>query len=151
MDGIVTFFSLQYLKHKSLSCIVNCYVVLLKSYVFLDLEYLALLNSLENKIENKDLPRDCELRQLSGCRDELSWVELGSGACIIVKNSSEILIPKSLRPEMLRILHLTHSCDSAMINQCKSKIFWPNFRRDLKKEYDECAKCQENSLKSKRT
>ena len=73
-------------------------------------------------------------------------MELGNGARIIVKNSSEILIPKSLRPEMLRILHLTHSCDTAMIQQCKSKIFWPNFRRDLKKEYDECSKCQENKV-----
>ena len=44
----------------------------------LDVEYLSMLNSLENKIESKNLPRDCELRQLSGCRNEMSLVELSN-------------------------------------------------------------------------
>jgi hypothetical protein len=108
----------------------------------LDVEYLSMMNALENKIETKDLPVDSELRQLSGCRIEMSLVELSNGTRLIVKNETEILIPKSLRIEMLRILHLTHSCDTAMLLQSKSRIFWPGMRRDLKQEYDNCAECQ---------
>ena len=76
----------------------------------------------------------------------MSLVELSNGARIIVKTESEILIPKALRSEMLRILHLTHSCNTAMHQQTKSRIFWPNMRRDLKQEYDNCSKCQENKM-----
>jgi hypothetical protein len=112
----------------------------------LDVEYLSMMNSLENKRETKDLPVDSELRQLSGCRNEMSLVELSNGTRLIVKNETEILIPKSLRAEMLRILHLTHSCDTAMLLQSKSRIFWPGMRRDLKQEYDNCAECQENKM-----
>ena len=63
----------------------------------LDVEYLSMMNSLENKVETKYLPDDSELRQLSGCRDEISLVELSNGTRLIVKNESEILIPKSRR------------------------------------------------------
>ena len=43
---------------------------------------------------------------------------------------------------MQRILHLSHQADTAMITQAKQKIFWPNMRKDMKKTYNECDKCQ---------
>ena len=56
----------------------------------------------------------------------------------------EILIPMSMRQEMARTLHLSHQADTAMVNQAKQKIFWPNMRKDLKNTYEECQKCQED-------
>ena len=47
---------------------------------------------------------------------------------------------------MLRILHLTHSCDTAMLLQSKSRIFWPGMQQDLKQTYDKCVECQENKM-----
>ena len=35
----------------------------------LDLEYLDMLNCIENKVENKDLPQEFALWVLTGCRD----------------------------------------------------------------------------------
>ena len=52
-----------------------------------------MMNQIEHKIENKDLDDDSELRQLSGCKDQLSLVEMGNGARLIVKEETEILIP----------------------------------------------------------
>ena len=101
-----------------------------------DVEYLAMMNNIENKVESKDLSMDSELRQLSGCRDQISLVQLDNGTRLIVKNEGEILIPKSMRTEMMRVLHLTHSGDVAMLTQAKNKIFWPGMRKDLKHVYD---------------
>ena len=109
-----------------------------------DVEYLAMMNNIENKVESKDLSMDSELRQLSGCRDQISLVQLDNGTRLIVKNEGEILIPKSMRTEMMRVLHLTHSGDVAMLTQAKNKIFWPGMRKDLKNVYDTCQDCAEN-------
>ena len=110
----------------------------------LDVEYLAMMNQIENKIESRNLADDFELKQLSGCRNQLSLVEMGNGTRLIVKDESEILIPKSMRTEMTRVLHLSHQADIAMLNQAKQKIFWAGMRRDLKNTYDDCQTCQEN-------
>ena len=45
-----------------------------------------MLNGLENDTETKDLPDDNELRQLSGCRDQVSIATLKAGKRLIVKN-----------------------------------------------------------------
>ena len=67
-----------------------------------------MLNALENNVENKDLPNDSKLRQLSGCRDPISMVTLRTGTRLSIKNETEILIPKTMREEMMKILHRTH-------------------------------------------
>ena len=79
-----------------------------------------MLNALENNVENKDLPNDSKLRQLSGCRDPISMVTLRTGTRLSIKNETEILIPKTMRYV-------------SMMGQSKGKIFWPNLRKDLKK------------------
>ena len=47
---------------------------------------------------------------------------------------------------MMRVLHLTHSGDAAMIVQAKGKIFWPGMRKHLKDTYDTCEKCAVNKV-----
>ena len=37
----------------------------------INIEYLEMLDALENDTETKDLPDDIKLRQLSGCKDEI--------------------------------------------------------------------------------
>ena len=95
----------------------------------LDVEYLSMMNMIKNKTENKYIPEDCELKQLSGCRDTLSLVEMGNGTRLIVRDELEILIPRSMRTEMTRVLHLSHQADTAMLNQAKQKIFWPGIKK----------------------
>ena len=57
----------------------------------LDPDYLAMLVAIENKVETKDLPKDSELRKLSGCKDDISVAELAKGHRLILKNG-EIFI-----------------------------------------------------------
>ena len=82
-----------------------------------------MMNQIENKTESKHIGENSELKQLSGCRDQLSLVELGNGTRLIVRDELEILVPKSMRMEMMRVLHLSHQADTAMLNQAKQKIF----------------------------
>ena len=98
----------------------------------LEIGYIEMLNTLENNSEIKDLPDDNELRQLSGCRDQISIVTLGTGIRLIVKKEAEILIQKTMREDMMRILHFTHIGDAAILRQTKGKIFWPNMRGYMK-------------------
>ena len=97
----------------------------------LDEDYLLLLSAIENKVGVKDLPLDSELRAFSGCKDNISVVEMGGGHRLILKDG-EILVPKSLRAQMLENLHITHSSDGYMMLQAKGKICWPNMKNDIR-------------------
>ena len=50
----------------------------------INIEYLEMLNALKNNVETKDLPDDNELRQLSGCKDQISMVTLKDGTKLII-------------------------------------------------------------------
>ena len=113
----------------------------------LDSDYLAMLVAIENKVEIKDLPEDSELRSLSGCKDNISVAELAGGHRLILK-SGEILVPKSLRLQMLKNLHVTHSSDTYM---AKGKICWLNMKADIKdyfKKYSECLEFRRSKAQS---
>ena len=51
----------------------------------IDIEYLERLNALEDNTDKKELPNDNELRQLSGCTDQMSIVTVRTGTKLIVK------------------------------------------------------------------
>ena len=98
----------------------------------IDLEYLRMM-----------MPANSELRKVSGGLNILALVELENGTRLIVKDETEIMIPASMREEMIRILHLTHQADTAMLTQAKQKIFWPGMKNDLQRIYKDCTRCQE--------
>lgn len=102
------------------------------------------MNQIENKVDLSDLPAKCELRKVSGGINNISLVELDNGTRLMLKDETEILIPKSMRAEMIRVLHMTHQADTAMMTQAKKKIFWSGMKADLQQTYKECPSCQEN-------
>lgn len=50
---------------------------------------------------------------------------------LLFKNKS-LLIPKNLRPEMLKIVHEGHMEIKRCKNSIKDLIFWPNINSDIK-------------------
>ena len=111
-----------------------------------DFEYMELLQHLENRSGWKFLPESCELRGIRDILPRLGIVELESGARLVVKDGSEILIPRTERKEMIRLLHLTHAAPETMMLQMKSRIFWPKQRQDLEMHYNQCKECTENRI-----
>ena len=109
---------------------------------WLDKKYLEMMAAIENKIDIKDLPDYSELRKLSGCRETISIAEIGGGHRLILRNW-EILVPKSLRKQIIRNLHIIHGSDRLMMLNSKRRIFWPKIKKDLRTFYESCPECLE--------
>ena len=97
----------------------------------MDPEYVEMMNYLECDTEINDIAPNCELKQMHEFMDRMSIVTLDAGTRLIVKDETEILIPKCLRKQMEDILHFSHTATQSMITQCKNKIFWPGMRKSL--------------------
>ena len=101
----------------------------------LDYDYVEMLNYIESDTDFKDIDTNSELKLMKNDLPHMSVITLDSGNRLIVKNESEILIPKSLRKQMMDILNFSHAAGQSMYTQCKGKIFWHNMRRSLQKKY----------------
>ena len=101
-----------------------------------------MMKDIESNISSKDLPQDCELRQLAASREEIKVIQLGRGLRLIVRDDSEILVPQSARQRMMENLHLFQSGPDSMIYQAKKKIFWPGIKKDLQDYYGKCDECR---------
>ena len=108
----------------------------------MDPEYVEMMNYLECDTEFNDIAPDCELKQMHEFMDRMSIVTLDAGTRLIVKDETEILIPKCLRKQMEDTLHFSHTAAQSMITQCKKKIFWPGMKKSLQKNDEECEQCQ---------
>ena len=76
----------------------------------MDAEYVEMMNYLECDTKYNDI------------------VMLDIGTWLIVKDETEILIPRCLTKQMEDILHFSHTAAQSMITQCKNKMFWPCMR-----------------------
>ena len=52
---------------------------------------------------------------------------------LIVRDSSNILIPQEARKDILRELHSTHLSTEYMKALARGRFFWPNYQEDIKK------------------
>ena len=68
-----------------------------------------MMSQLENDTELENIPPGSALKQLKEVIDKMSIVTLEAGTRLIVKDESEILIPKKLREQISTTLHFTHS------------------------------------------
>ena len=88
----------------------------------MDLDYVEMVNAIENRTEYRNLPEQCEVRLIHDSIPRLGICELKDGNRLIVRNG-EVLIPRSAREEIVRTLHLTDPTTETMLNQTKGKIF----------------------------
>ena len=69
----------------------------------------------------------------------------------MLRDGTEILIPKAGRKEIIRILHLTHAATNTMMLQTKSRLFWPKMRVDLETHYNQCKSVQKIEFQDPRS
>jgi len=67
--------------------------------------------------------------------------ELGVEDGIILKGS-RIIIPQSLRADVLKQLHYAHQGVEKCRLRAKSSVFWDGINRDIEKRIGACAQCQ---------
>ena len=59
----------------------------------------------------------------------------------VVLYKGRIVIPKSLRPDVLQLLHCAHQGVSTMISRAQVSVFWPGITADIHQTRDGCAAC----------
>ena len=84
----------------------------------LDAEYLRMCNLVQNRSKAKEIPDDCELKQVEGLLEELKVVEMSTGASILVRND-EFYVPQREREHMLDVLHLGHHSAETKLRNCR--------------------------------
>lgn len=75
------------------------------------------------------------LREFHQYRDDLHTID----GVALFKN--RIVMPPSLRPEILAALHSAHQGITSMIARAEDSVFWPGITRDIASKRTECAHC----------
>ena len=86
-----------------------------------DPEYIDMIKSVQE--EDFNIPKENEIKKIKDHKSCLSIVTLASGHKLLIRNDSEILVPKQAREKMCQTLHFTHHSDEMMMKQARDKIF----------------------------
>ena len=101
------------------------------------------LNELQNLIENgfpesnAEIPKD--IRAYFPLREQLSTVD-----GVIIYND-RVVVPPSLRPNVIATLHAAHQGVSTMISRAESSVFWPGITKDIHEVRERCYHCNRNA------
>lgn len=103
------------------------------------------LQSLESTVlagwpDNKEFTPHC-IREYWTFRDEVS-VQNG-----ILFRGQKVIIPKSIRQEMLTRIHSSHIGGDACYRQAKETLYWPNMQAEIKDYVSACSTCNEYAHK----
>ena len=106
-----------------------------------DPEYMVMVSHIELGTEVDEMPQECELSKLTSCYKELSTLTLKGGKTLILRDNSEIMVPKSERENILQIAHMTHLSQEMMVHQFREKVFWIGMNSDIKEMVAKCDPC----------
>ncbi|XP_062610719.1 uncharacterized protein K02A2.6-like [Saccostrea cucullata] len=59
----------------------------------------------------------------------------------IIYHSSRVVIPKALRPELLRRTHSSHVGIEACLRRARDSLYWPLMNEEIKDFVSKCSKC----------
>ncbi|TRY64377.1 hypothetical protein TCAL_15219 [Tigriopus californicus] len=82
-------------------------------------------------------PKDCV--SLTPYRKEETHLSCDDG---IALHGSRIVVPKSLRKEILRRLHSSHQGVTSTLRRSRQLVFWPGITSDIKSTAEACQQCQ---------
>ena len=104
-----------------------------------------MIRDIKNRKPAKAMEKTYELRRLEGGLKDLSIYKTDNGNKLILRNSSEILIPQNDRKRILELLHVTHLETESMKRLARGKFFWPKMTMSIEELYKTCEVCQEES------
>ena len=76
-----------------------------------------------------------ELQPYYQARDHLSTFD----GVVLYKH--RIVIPTSLRPHVLSVLHSAHQGVTSMVSRAESTVFWPGITQDIRTRRESCPQC----------
>ena len=102
-----------------------------------DTSYQQIKDAILRGTQAKDLPPDHPGKQFSSIWDDISIFD----DCLLIWEDTRIIIPKSLRKEILAKLHESHSGISKTRLLAQQLYFWPGINRDIKDLISNCELC----------
>ncbi|XP_030831434.1 uncharacterized protein LOC115920236 [Strongylocentrotus purpuratus] len=84
------------------------------------------------------------LREFWSYRDEI-----GVSQGVLFKGS-RVIIPKTLREDILRQLHLGHMGIESTRRLARETVFWPHINKDIEQIVKQCAACQEHQARQQK-
>lgn len=63
----------------------------------------------------------------------------------LILKSNQIVIPPSMRPEILKTIHIGHMGVSKCIERAKNTVYWPSYIQQLTDLVESCSQCQEHA------
>ena len=63
----------------------------------------------------------------------------------VIMYHERIVIPPSLRPEVLNSLHAAHQGHGAMMSHAQATVFWPGISQDINRQRQLCRNCTRNA------
>uniref|UniRef100_A0A1A8Q4A2 Gypsy retrotransposon integrase-like protein 1 n=1 Tax=Nothobranchius rachovii TaxID=451742 RepID=A0A1A8Q4A2_9TELE len=84
------------------------------------------------------------IREYWSIRDEISAQDG------VLFKSQRVIIPKSMRAEMLKRIHTSHVGGEACYRQAKDTLYWPNMHGEVRDYVSQCSTCNEYSHEQQR-
>ena len=60
---------------------------------------------------------------------------------IVVMLQNRVVIPSTLRADVLKFLHSGHAGAQTMLSRAVQTVYWPNYRADIQEVRDQCESC----------
>jgi hypothetical protein len=105
-----------------------------------DMDLQAVIGVLKARCPPSNLPPQHPARPYASVLDELSV----SSAGILVLRGTRIVVPKTLRPQIVRALHAGHTGITKTLLHARQRYAWPHMANDIKTVIDACEACQEH-------
>uniref|UniRef100_A0A8C7DZQ6 Gypsy retrotransposon integrase-like protein 1 n=1 Tax=Oncorhynchus kisutch TaxID=8019 RepID=A0A8C7DZQ6_ONCKI len=68
----------------------------------------------------------------------------------VIFKSQRVVIPRSLRPEMLARVHSSHIGGEACYSQARDTLYWPGMQSEIKDYVSKCTICNEYAIEQQR-
>ena len=112
-----------------------------------DPDYINIVHHIESGTEINDIDKECELSKLHNFMEKLSVITLKGGESLILKDNTQIMIPKKERKNILHLAHANnHRGYDGMIQQMRGKIWWEGMNGDARELIRTCEPCQRNAM-----
>ena len=104
---------------------------------------------IKNIVDRNELPATSDLLKMEEELNVISVIALEEGD-ILVKDGTEVLIPKAQMKPMLAKLHATHLSDTSMLKIARGSFLWPGMTLDIREVYETCQTCLGNYISKKK-
>ena len=113
----------------------------------LDEPYQKCFKAFREMKEPKELSQNHPVQEYRSVWNEISSFDEHP---LLVKDGHKIVVPKSLRQEVLKLLHTPHVGMTGTNKQAQQLYYWPGMKNDIKLITESCEACQEHLASQKK-